>query len=72
MKNVWFRPQGWLYVPVSWQGWLVTLAAAAFCLQVTLAVDRMSHSVSDMLYGIFPFVVPTFLLWLWVASKKSS
>ena len=72
MKNAWFRPWGLIYRPVSWQGWLVTLAAAAFCLHTTWAVDRLSHSVSDTLYGVFPFIVPTFLLWTWIAAKKSS
>ena len=29
-----------------------------FCTQVFVAVQRRSHSVSDTLYGVFPFVVP--------------
>ena len=36
---------------------------------VFLAVDRHSHSVSDTLYGIFPYVVPCLMLVNWVASK---
>jgi hypothetical protein len=71
MKSKWFKTWGWIYFPVSWQGILVTLAALAFCVQVFLAVDRKSHSVSDTLYGIFPFVVPTLILLYWVASKTS-
>jgi hypothetical protein len=67
----WFRPWGVVFLPTTFAGWLVTLLPAAFCVQVFLAVDRRSHSVSDTLYGIFPFWVPTFLLWVWVASKTS-
>jgi hypothetical protein len=72
MRHRWFAPWGWLHRPVSWQGWLVTVAAAVFCIHIFLAVDRRSHSVSDTLYGIFPFVVPCLMLVDWVAGKTSA
>ena len=59
MKRIsWFKSWGWIYIPTSWQGFI--------------ALDRNSHSVSDTLYGIFPFVVPCLILLYWVASKTSS
>ncbi len=67
----WFRPWGILFRPTTLAGWLVTAAPLAFCTQVFLAIDRRSHSVSDTLYGIFPFWVPTFLLWAWLAGRLS-
>ena len=72
MKNVWFRRLGWVYRPVSWQGAVLLLLAIAFCIQVFLAVDRHSHSVSDTLYGIFPYFAGTFLLVNWLASNTST
>ena len=72
MRQRWFRPLGWIYYPVSWQGTLLVLLVLAFCVQVFLAVDYRSHSVSDTLYGIFPYVVPSFLVLLWIASKTSA
>ena len=71
MKAKWFKSWGWIYRPISWQGILVVLLALAFCVQVFLAVDRQSHSVSDTLYGIFPYWVPTLIILYWVASKTS-
>lgn len=65
----WFRRFGWFYLPVSAPGVVVTLGALAFCVQVFLAVDRQSHSVSDTLYGVYPFILPTLLLLDWVASR---
>jgi hypothetical protein len=65
----WFSPWGWIYRPVSVEGVLVVLIVLAFCVQVFLAVDRRSHSVSDTLYGVFPFVVPTLLVLNWVAER---
>ena len=72
MKTIWFKRCGWIYRPVSWQGGLVVLLALALCVQVFLAVDRPSHSVSDTLYGVFPYFSCCFLLVNWVASNTSS
>ncbi len=72
MTRTWFTPWGWVHRPTSWQGILLVLATLTFCGQVCLAVDARSHSVSDTLYGIFPFVVPALILLEWVASKTSS
>lgn len=71
MKRAWFRPWGWIHLPVSWQGATLVILAALFCAQVFVAVDRHSHSVSDTLYGVFPYVVPCLILLNWVASKTS-
>jgi len=71
MKKPWFREWGWLYYPISWQGVVLVLLVLAFCVQVFLAVDSRSHSVSDTFYGIFPYIVPSFLVLVWIASKTS-
>jgi hypothetical protein len=47
------------------------LFAAVFCVQVFLAVDWQSLSVSDTLSGVFPYVVPALILPYRVASKTS-
>ena len=60
------------YRPVSWQGLALVLLVAVFCVQVFLAVDGHSHSVSDTLYGIFPYFVPSWMLLNWIASKTSA
>ena len=65
----WFRPMGLFIRPASVVGWLLCLAVLAFCVQVFAAVDRHSHSVSDTIYGIFPFWVPAFLVLGWVADR---
>jgi hypothetical protein len=71
MKTIWFKRWGSFYWPTSWQGLVVTVMAVAFCIQVFVALDRRSHSVSDTCFGIFPFFVPCFLLLDWVASRTS-
>lgn len=71
MKTSWFKRLGWLYVPVSFPGVAICLFAALFCLTIFRAVDRHSHSVSDTLYGVFPFFVCTFLLLDWIGARTS-
>jgi hypothetical protein len=71
MKQTWFKPWGWIYRPVAWPGLLLVGLAAAFCVQVFLAVDRHSHSVSDTLYGVFPYFLPSWMFLNWIASKTS-
>jgi hypothetical protein len=65
----WFRPAGLMFVPVSTAGWIVTALAVAFCAQVFWFIDRHSHSVTDTLYGVFPFWAPTFLGLSWIADR---
>ncbi len=66
-----FKEFGLFYRPISVSGWLVTLLALAFCVQIFLFVDSRSHSVADTLYGAFPYVVPT-LLGLYVLAMRTS
>jgi hypothetical protein len=71
MKTTWFKRWGWFYVPISLAGSVLTLGALAFCVQVFLAIDHKSHSVSDTLYGVFPFWTGAFLLFDWIAARTS-
>jgi len=71
MKNAWFKRWGWFYLPTTAQGFMVIVGALAFCANVFGAMDRKSHSVSDTLYGIYPFFVSTFFLVDWIARRTS-
>jgi len=71
-RQIWFKPWGWIYYPVAWQGILLVILTLIFCAQVFLVVDVKSHSISDTLYGIFPYFVPIWILLYWVASKTST
>lgn len=72
MANAWFKPVGWLFRPISWQGYMAVACVAIFCVEAFITVDRRSRSVSDTLYGVFPYFVPAFLLLNWLASKRST
>ena len=72
MSTRWFNRFGWFYIPVSAAGIVVFMVAIMFCATVFVAVDRRSHSVSDTLYGVFPFFACTFLLLDWIGSRTSN
>ena len=71
MKTIWFKRFGWFYIPVSVPSTVVCLLAVLFCITVFGAVDRHSPSVSDTLYGVFPFFASAFLLLDWVGARTS-
>ncbi len=60
---------GWFYLPASVLSGVVALGLAAFCVNVFIAIDRHSHSVSDTFYGVFPYWAIAFLLWDWFAGR---
>jgi hypothetical protein len=71
VKKTWFVPWGWVHRPVSVIGFVLVAGAAAFCVQVFLVIDAHSHSASDTLYGVFPYIVPCLMLLEWVAARSS-
>jgi hypothetical protein len=71
MKTAWFKRVGWFLIPASVPAAVICLAAAVFCITVFQAIDSHSHSVSDTLYGVFPFFACTFLLLDWLGRRCS-
>ena len=71
MKQIWFKKTGWVYLPVSAMGIIITLLAFAFMVPVVIAAHRSAHSVTDELYEIFVFATCTTFWWKWVAEKTS-
>lgn len=71
MRLKWFEQWTWFYLPASLPGAIIFLAVLAFCVQVFLAIDRKSHSVSDTLYGVFPSFTCAFLLLDWIGARTS-
>ena len=71
MNYPWFKRRGWFYLPLTIPGSVLSLLTLAFWIQVFVAMDRHSHSVSDTLCGAFPFVAGGFLLLDWIAGRTS-
>lgn len=69
MNIIWFKKVGIIFIPVSIVGVLLYLLTLGFCATVRMAIDRNTHSVSDFLYGIFPYIVSAFTILFWIASN---
>ena len=63
-----FRDASGLKLPAGIGGWIITVLALAFCINAFVVIDRHSHSVTDTLYGIFPFWACTLLLHQWLGG----
>lgn len=72
MTTQWFKKSGWIYIPISLIGILITFLHIVFCVTVFMAIDRHSHSVSDTFYGIFPYFVSAITILFWIASNTSN
>jgi hypothetical protein len=71
MTTNWFKKVGWIYIPISAIGAAITFLVIAFCVTVFISIDRNSHSISDTLYGIFPYFVSIFTILFWIAGHTS-
>ena len=67
-----FFRRGWHYLPKAEPGWIIAGLTLAFCAQAFIAVDSNRHSVSDTLYGVFPYSAPTFLLPQWIGRRSAA
>jgi len=68
----WFKQYGWIYLPVSAEGMLITMLVVVYMVPICMAVLRNGHSVTDDLYKIFVYASCTAFWWKWVAEKTSS
>ena len=55
MKWKWFKKAGWLYLPVSPAGYIITAMAIIFILSVYAVNASNNHSVCGDLYELFVF-----------------
>lgn len=67
----WFCRTPLWYTPCHGWGWLIIALGAVFCATVLLAVNRHTHSLSDPLYTIFPYIACTALIIDRIAERTS-
>ena len=72
MTMVWFKKVGWIYRPVSIMGMIVTIVTLLLCAQIFIFVNYHTHSISDLFYGVFPYIVSYLVVGGWIASNTSN
>lgn len=71
MRQPWFRRWGLTFYPTTLSGASIAIVAILFAIHILFITISNAHSVSDVFYGAFPFLVPTFLLYDWLAIRLS-
>ena len=71
MKTIWFRKVGWFFFPINIIGGIITFLLLILLATVVIAANRNAHSISDMMYSIFPYAVCCFYLVNWIGSNTS-
>jgi hypothetical protein len=62
MHHYWFKPARYwkwfaAYYPVTWQGWVVTIATVLALAKLFIIVDATSHSAVDTLIAMVPWAL---------------
>lgn len=70
-KDIWFKRKlyGWGWVPVTWQGWLVTLGYIILVMAFALTVDENSPS-SEISFMLFLPILFLTILFIRLCYKK--
>lgn len=70
-NRIWFRRKwfGWGWMPITWQGWLATLAYVLTIVPIFQLADKYSHSNSDSLIAFaVPFIGASILFSLLIRA----
>ena len=66
-----FRKTGWIYVPVSLAGWVVTFFYAAISIFTLIMIDNTYNSLKNSLIRFFPYFISLTVLYFWIASNTT-
>ena len=69
MTMIWFKKFGWIYRPVSFMGGIITIVTLLLCVQIFIFVNYHTQSISDLFYGVFPYIVSYLVVAGWIASN---
>jgi ABC-type lipoprotein release transport system permease subunit len=68
MKNH-FIKRGWIYLPVSVVGWIITVLYAAVAVYTLTAIQKSYNSIIHSLIRFFPYFISFSVVWFWIASN---
>jgi hypothetical protein len=71
MQRYWFKKYGWMYIPISITGSLVTIAAILLIGVCVWTLDRQCSSVSDALIHFFIYFTCIAFWWKWIAESTA-
>ncbi len=66
-----FRKFGWIYIPVSFIGWLITVLYLGISIYTLVVIGRNYESVKNSLIRFFPYFIGFTVVYFWIASNTS-
>jgi len=64
-----FKKSGWIYVPVSFMGWLITIMYLTISIYTLVAIDQTYNSLKNSLIRFFPYFVSYSVIFFWIAGN---
>ena len=64
-----FKRSGWIYVPVTISGWLITIVYITVSIYTLVAIDQTYNSLKNSLIRFFPYFVSYSVIFFWIAKN---
>lgn len=66
-----FKKLGWIYVPVSVYGWIVTILYLAVSIYTLISIGQNYNSLKNSLIRFFPYFISFSVVFFWIAGNNS-
>jgi hypothetical protein len=67
-----FKKLGWIYVPVSVWGWIVTILYSAVSVYTLISIGQNYNSLKNSLIRFFPYFISFSVVFFWIAGNNSN
>ena len=67
-----FNKKGWIYLPASAAGWIITVIYCFVSVYTLVAIDRHYHSLINSLIRFFPYFISYSVVLFWIACNTSN
>lgn len=66
-----FRKTGWIYLPVSLIGWVITLGYFTISVITLISIDKNYNSLWHSSIRFFPYFISFSVVYFWIASNTT-
>jgi hypothetical protein len=67
-----FKRLGWIYIPVSMWGWIVTIIYLAISIYTLVSIGQNYNSLKNSLIRFFPYFISFSVVYFWIAGNNSN
>ena len=67
-----FKRFGWIYIPVSFWGWIITIIYLAVSVYTLVVIGQNYNSIKNSLIRFFPYFISFSVILFWIAENMSN